>query len=144
MNPMGKQGQVAATEVVPVEEDPLSILYIEDDPQLAEMYKLKLQIDGYQVTISKPDGVVLDRARRSFPDLIFLDIRAPHRDRIHFLETLRVNPLTSAIPVVILSDYSEHELTTEGAGLGHQDYLVKSSSPLSLSPDIDDWTRRYA
>ena len=121
------------------EEDPVSVLFIEDDPQIAEMFRLKLETDGYQVTIAgSGEGIP-----RALPDLIFLDIRAPHRERIGVLRTLRDGGATSAIPVVIVSDYREDELRDAGARLGDGEYLIRSGGPTSLRP-IEQWTVRFA
>jgi CheY-like chemotaxis protein len=120
------------------EEEPVSVLFIEDDPQIAEMFRLKLETDGYQVTIAGSD----DGIPRTPPDLIFLDIRAPHRDRVQVLRTLHEGR-TSAIPVVIVSDYREDELIDAGARLGRGEYLIRSEFTRSLSP-IERWTMRVS
>src|SRR3979409_2716580 len=82
------------------------------------MYKLKLELDGYAVTVA-PDGEAgLKMAKESRPDIVFLDIRLPKMDGFAVLEELRGDAATKDIPVVILSNYSEQELF-EG-GLTHE------------------------
>jgi CheY-like chemotaxis protein len=120
------------------EEKPVSVLFIEDDPQIAEMFRLKLETDGYEVTIAGSD----DGIPRTPPDLIFLDIRAPHRDRIRVLRTLREGR-TCAIPVVIVSDYRVEELMDAGATLGHGEYLIRSEFTRAVRP-IEDWRMRQS
>jgi len=116
------------------DEDAVSVLFIEDDPRLAEMYRLKLEVDGYQVTIAgSEEGIDCE-----LPDLIYLDIRAPHRDRVRVLRRLRGDDTTRRVPVVILSDYREQELVEAGAELGMNDYVVRSTSLTSLTQRIDE------
>ena len=120
-------------------EKPL-VLFIEDDPTMAEMYKLKLEFDEYEVVVA-PDGeTALELAAASLPDLIFLDIRLPGLDGIAVLERLRSDDRTRAVPVVILSNYSEPELVERGLQLGALEYLIKSqTTPAKVSGKVPDW-----
>ena len=66
----------------------LDILYVADDQTLAEMYRLKLELDGYWVRVVDLDNAVAEtRARR--PDIIFLELPAGRPDRLGILEDLR-------------------------------------------------------
>src|SRR5712691_10360247 len=83
--------------------DDVRVLFVEDDPAVAQMYRLKLELDGYQVEVA-PDGeLALQMARREPPDIIFLDIRLPKLGGLDVLEALRADPKTQKLPVVILS-----------------------------------------
>lgn len=136
---------VPATAYEPIrapldEEIPLSVLFIEDDPSVAEMYRIKLEADGYRVTVVDAHQVLPKLTPQVHPDLIFLDIRNPHRDRTGLLKKLRANIATKGIPVVILTDYSEDDLRHAGIRLHAGEYLVLSfSAPASLSPTLDTW-----
>ena len=134
----GEDPAVAAREDL----DLVSVLFIADDPNLAELYRVKLELDGYRVTIVGAEEATQTRVRRRLPDLIYLDIRAPHRERIEVLKTLRMNRSTKFIPVVILSDYREEELIGAGARLSVDEYLVNSSTQRTLSTSIDRWSMR--
>lgn len=124
-----------------VDED-VSVLFIEDDPAVAEMYKLKLELDGYRVSVAKSGEEGLDVAQQSVPDIIFLDIRLPKMDGFAVLKNLRSDPVTKNIPVIILSNYGEKELVDRGLTLGALDYLIKSeTTPASLSRGVQDWVK---
>src|ERR1700716_2250938 len=100
----------AATAAYPeVDTDKVSVLFIQDDPSLAEMYRIKLEVDGYRVTVVDTEQLSQGRMASIHPDLIFLDIRAPHRERAQVLTRLRENRATRKVPVVILSDYSRQQ-----------------------------------
>src|SRR4029077_20478555 len=95
--------------VAEADED-VRVLFVEDDPSVAQMYKLKLELDGYKVIVA-PDGEqALEHATDNPPDIIFLDIRLPKMDGLAVLEKLRETEGTRHVPVVILSNYSEREL----------------------------------
>ena len=118
------------------------MLFVEDDPTVAQMYKLKLELDGYQVTMAKDGEEGLKLASQLKPDLIFLDIRLPKMDGLVFLEQLRAVERTRNIPVVIVSNYSEQELVNRGLQLGALEYLIKSqTSPGQLSQGGSDLLR---
>jgi len=120
---------------------PLQVLFIEDDPDIAEMYRLKLELDGYAVHLAHDGEAGVARARELVPDLIFLDIRLPKLDGFGVLEFLRADERTRDIPVVILSNYGERELVERGLKLGALEYLVKSeTSPAALSGRVGGWT----
>jgi DNA-binding response OmpR family regulator len=122
--------------------DDVRVLFVEDDPAVAQMYRLKLELDGYQVEVA-PDGeVALDMARSEPPDIIFLDIRLPKLGGLDVLEALRADPKTQAVPVVILSSHSEQELVERGARLGALDHLIKSrTTPAKLAGGVDGWLK---
>ena len=122
--------------------DEVNVLFIEDDPTVAQMYKLKLELDGYQVNMAKDGEEGLRLAQELKPDIIFLDIRLPQLDGLGVLEALRKDPRTRAVPVVILSNYSERELVERGLKLGALEYLIKSqTTPANLSRGVEGWLK---
>jgi CheY-like chemotaxis protein len=125
-----------------VVDEEVNVLFIEDDPAVAEMYKLKLELDGYRVTVAKSGEEGLDQAKKLIPDIVFLDIRLPKMDGFAVLENLRQDAVTKNIPVIILSNYGEKELVDRGLKLGALDYLIKSeTTPASLSRGVQDWVK---
>lgn len=129
-----------AAEVAP---DELRVLLVEDDPSVAQIYRLKLELDGYRVDVA-PDGeAALEMARRTRPDIVFLDIRLPRLDGLGVLQALRSDPATEPLPVVILSNFNEAELVERGARLGALDHLIKSqTTPARLVGGIESWLKR--
>src|SRR5258708_7252164 len=111
----------------------LKVLLIEDDPTVAAMYSYRLEVDGYAVTVASDGETGLRLATETSPDLIYLDLRLPNMDGLAVLERLRATPDTIAIPVVILTNYSEPKMMEEGRRLGALDFLVKTeTSPTAL------------
>lgn len=120
----------------------LQVLLVEDDPAVAEMYRYRLEVDGYSVTVA-PDGeTALQLAAANPPDLVYLDIRLPGIDGLEVLERLRADPSTKALPVVMLTNYSEPELIERGLRLGALEYMVKAeTSPGRLAERMEEWLR---
>ena len=122
--------------------DDVNVLFIEDDPTVAQMYKLKLELDGYHVTMAKDGEEGLRLANEVDPDIVFLDIRLPKVDGFSVLEGLREHDRTRNVPVVILSNYGEQELVDRGLRLGALEYLIKSqTTPANLSRGVENWLR---
>jgi len=106
----------------------LDVLYIADDQALAEMYRLKLELDGYWVRVVDLDNAVAEtRARR--PDIIFLELPAGRPDRLGILEDLRHAARRPDLPAIILAAARSQELRNQGATLSACDYVVRISSP---------------
>jgi CheY-like chemotaxis protein len=123
----------------PAEEE-VRVLFVEDDADLAEMYRLKLELDGYTVTRAADGEDGLRMAKEIHPDLIFLDIRLPRMDGFQVLERLRADEELKHIPVIILSNYGEKELVERGMRLGALEYLIKAeTTPAGLSGGVRSW-----
>jgi len=122
--------------------DEIRVLFVEDDPTVAQMYRLKLELDGYQVIMAKDGEEGLRLANEIEPDIVFLDIRLPKVDGFAVLEGLRSREETRNVPVVILSNYGEQELVERGLKLGALEYLIKSqTTPANLSRGVEGWLR---
>jgi len=123
--------------------DDVRVLFVEDDALVAQMYRLKLELDGYVVEIAGDGLAALEKARAIQPDIIFLDIRLPKLDGLSVLERLREDPAIQHTPVVILSNWNEKELVERGIKLGALDHLIKSqTTPARLSQRLAGWLKR--
>jgi DNA-binding response OmpR family regulator len=119
-------------------EDDVKVLLIEDDAAAAEMYRLRLAADGYQVVIGRDGEEGLRMASHEAPDFIYLDLRLPGLDGFQVLERLRADPTTMHIPVIILTNYGEPELRERGLKLGALEFLVKAdTTPAQLSTKVE-------
>jgi DNA-binding response OmpR family regulator len=122
--------------------DEIRVLFVEDDPTVAQMYRLKLELDGYHVIMAKDGEEGLRLACEVQPDIVFLDIRLPKVDGFAVLEGLRNSDRTRNVPVVILSNYGEQELVERGLKLGALEYLIKSqTTPAKLAGGVESWLK---
>ena len=121
----------------------LHVLLVEDDPAVSEMYKLKLEMDGYTVSVAADGEEGLKYAQERRPHIIFLDVRLPKMDGMSVLEALRSDDKTRHIPVLILSNYGEPPLIERGLRLGAREYLLKSqTTPAGVSAKTKNWARK--
>ncbi len=117
-----------------------TVLFIEDDPAIATMYRLRLELAGYAVAIAGDGELGLEAARATLPALIFLDIRLPKLDGMAVLEALRADERTARLPVVVLSNYGDAATVQRALGLGAREYLIKSqTTPGTVLSEIPTW-----
>jgi CheY-like chemotaxis protein len=122
--------------------DGVTVLFVEDDPAVAQMYKFSLEAAGYTVFVASDGLKALEMARQLLPDIMFLDIRIPKMDGLTVLETLRSDALTRRIPAVVLSNWNEKELVEKSESLGSLDHLTKShTTPGYLVRRLPDWLK---
>jgi CheY-like chemotaxis protein len=107
--------------------DQLRVLLVEDDPAIVDMYRYKLELDGYDVAVAAVEAALL-MATESPPDLIFLNVQVPNVDGALVLERLRSNHRTRHVPVVILTDHDDVELLRDGFVLGPLDHVIDTST----------------
>ena len=139
---MEAESRDLSTAMEKTEEDDVRVLFVEDDPAVAQMYRLKLELDGYSVEIASDGEQAVVKALEDPPDIVFLDIRLPKLDGLGVLEALRGQEQTRQIPVVILSNYSERELINRGLKLGALEYLIKSqTTPAKVAGGVEGWLK---
>lgn len=124
------------------QEDKIRVLLIEDERNVAELYRLKLSLDGYDVIVAENGEEGLNKALKLKPEVIFLDIKMPKMDGFEVLKILRESPQTKKVPVIILSNFDEQDLIEKGLALGANEYLIKSQfTPEGISNKVKDWLK---
>jgi CheY-like chemotaxis protein len=117
------------------------ILLVEDDPDVAELYRFGLSQRGYEVTVARDGQEGLELAMALVPDLVLLDFRLPKLTGFQVLQHLRARPQTRHVPVVILSNYDAEELQQQGFELGAMEWLMKvKTSPSDLIRFVEHWS----
>lgn len=123
-------------------EEKIRVLLIEDEKEVAELYKLKLTLDGYEVIVASSGQEGLTEAFKKEPELIFLDIKMPEMDGFEVLKKLRQSPKTESVPIIILSNFDEEDLIERGLTLGANEYLIKSQfTPEQISEKVKNWVK---
>ncbi len=102
------------------------ILLIEDDMLLADMYTMKLGLEGFKVltALNGENGIRI--ALEEDVDLILLDMLLPRIQGIEVLETLRKSDKGKDIPVIALTNLAREDLRQKAFELGAKDFLVKA------------------
>jgi CheY-like chemotaxis protein len=120
---LAERGSELMAELRPADET--VILVAEDDPDMAELYCQTLGLYGFLVLIAEDGEKAIALAEEVVPHAICLDVRMPRLDGLQALESLRSSERTSAIPVIMISNYDEPDMMERAGRLGAVRFLVK-------------------
>lgn len=103
-----------------------TVLLIEDDPLLYEMYKMKFDVSKLHLLVSHGGYDGLAVAKREKPDLILLDIKMDDLNGFEVLKRLKADPSLQNIPVFLLTNMGEKDNAEKGLKLGAEAYIMKA------------------
>lgn len=107
-----------------------TILLIEDEIILAQMYQDKFSQAGFNVIWNSEAEEGLLTIEKEKIDLIILDMLLPKENGIFFLEKLNKNPKmvkVNSIPIIAFSNYDDPTTRRKALELGAKDYLIKTN-----------------
>ncbi len=84
-----------------------SILIVDDEPDIRFLIRLIFEAAGHKVTEARHGAAGLKSVKAEAPDLVVTDVMMPTMDGIEFIERLRANPGTAAIPILVVSGNSD-------------------------------------
>lgn len=109
--------------------DKKTILAVDDDISICELYEQGLPLLGYNVACAsnakKAKAYLADKK----PDLILMDIMMPDQDGISLTRELRSEERTADIPIIVVSGLADAGTVNDALLFGAVDYMVK---PLEL------------
>ncbi|EKE10763.1 MAG: hypothetical protein ACD_15C00204G0015 [uncultured bacterium] len=105
-----------------------TIMVIEDDAFVMDIYQTKLSLEGFDVVGAENGMEALKKLESGecIPNLILLDILMPYVNGLEVLEKIKKDEKLNKIPVILLTNLSQKEEISQGIGLGANDYLIKS------------------
>jgi signal transduction histidine kinase/DNA-binding response OmpR family regulator len=104
-------------------------LVVEDDPKSAELFRVQLEAEGFNVVLAANADEALSVAQRQQLSLITLDIMLPDMDGWELLSRIKQVPALSRIPVVVISIVAD---TAQGFALGASAIMQKPISRQAL------------
>lgn len=105
-----------------------SILLVDDDLTLREMYSERLKAEGFVVEMAMDGEEALNKATEMHPNIILLDIMMPKINGLDVLKKLREQEGTKTIPVIVLTALIQDREKMESITRGADDYIVKSET----------------
>lgn len=108
------------------------ILVVDDEPDAVELIEVNLKTAGYDVLVADDGREALQKARAAAPDLILLDVMLPEMDGLEVCKSLRRDPATARLPIVMLTARAAEIDRVLGLELGADDYITKPFSPREL------------
>ena len=114
-------------------------LVVEDDINIADLLRLYLEKDGFEVYRAVDGGEGVRLAREKEPDLVLLDIMLPVMDGWAVCREIRK---TSQVPIIMLTAKGETSDKINGLDMGADDYVTKPFDPKELVARIHAVMRR--
>ena len=115
------------------------VLIIEDDCNIADLLRLYLEKEGYEVTIALDGLKGLERFRQVQPALVLLDVMLPGMDGWGVCRSIRAE---SKVPIIMLTAKSETEDKVAGLRQGADDYITKPFEMKEVLARIEAVLRR--
>ena len=119
------------------------ILIVEDDRDIQFLYKLKLEHEGFEVSVASDGKEGLMLAKQAIPDVILLDLLMPEMSGTEMLTAIRKNTWGDKIRVLVLTNISRDEAPQALRFLHVDRYIVKAhSTPAQIVETIRDVLRK--
>ncbi len=118
------------------------VLVAEDEPDMLALIASNLRNGGYEVLSAEDGPSALAAARTENPALLVLDLMLPGMSGLEICRTLKGDPATARIPILMLTAKAEEIDRIVGLELGADDYLTKPFSPRELVLRIGNILRR--
>ena len=122
-------------------KDKQQILVVDDDPNIAQLVKLYLEKEGYEVTVETRGDEAVAAFQKNPPSLMLLDIMLPGMDGWQVCRAVRQ---TSNLPIIMLSAKDETFDKVLGLELGADDYVTKPFEGKELVARVKAVLRRSA
>lgn len=106
-------------------DTPPKILVVDDDEHILRSLSQYLELEDFHVFSASSGPEALQLFQQEKPDLLVLDVMMPGMDGFQVLETLRGNPETAGVPVLMLTARDQHNDILKGYQMGATSYLVK-------------------
>jgi len=118
------------------------IVVVEDEEDILDVIRYNLAREGYRVSAARDGRKGLKLVRDEAPDLVLLDLMLPGLDGIELCRHLKADPVTRAIPIIMVTAKGEEPDIVLGLGVGADDYIAKPFSPRELVARVKAVLRR--
>lgn len=119
------------------------VLVVDDKENIVELIRINLERSGFKVIPAYTGAEALEKAKLIIPDLILLDLMLPDIDGFEVCRTIKLNPNTKDVPIIMITAKSEETDKVIGLGLGADDYITKPFGIRELEARIRTVLRRY-
>lgn len=110
----------------------LKVLVCDDERHIVRLIQVNLERQGYQVVTAFDGKEGLEKIRSEKPNLVVLDVMMPYMDGFEVLKSIRREPETENLPVIMLTAKAQDKDVFEGYHYGADMYLTKPFNPMEL------------
>jgi twitching motility two-component system response regulator PilG len=118
------------------------ILIVEDEVSLLKLESILLTTRGYKVS-GVTDGLkALEEIKKDMPDLVLLDIMIPGIDGFEVCRRIKADPVTTNLPVVMLTAKKSTADQTRGVEAGADAYITKPFKSAKIIEIVEELLRK--
>lgn len=121
-----------------------TVLIVDDEAPIREMIAVALQIAGYQCLEAENAQIAHALIVDHQPDIILLDWMMPEISGLELARSLKREPMSAEIPIIMLTARGEEDNKIQGLEAGADDYITKPFSPRELIARLKAVLRRTA
>ncbi len=114
------------------------ILIVEDEAQLVNLLKMRLEANDYEVITAYDGQEGLDKARKEKLDLIILDLMLPRMDGYKVCGLLKRDTRYAGVPIIMFTARAQEEDIKLGKEVGADAYITKPFEPQVLLEKIKE------
>jgi two-component system alkaline phosphatase synthesis response regulator PhoP len=108
------------------------VLVVDDERHIVRLIQVNLEREGYQVLTAFDGKDGLQKVKTEKPDLVVLDVMMPYMDGFEVLKSMKADPQTAGIPVIMLTAKAQDADVFRGWSSGVDCYLTKPFNPMEL------------
>ncbi|MCA4775193.1 PleD family two-component system response regulator [Wolbachia endosymbiont of Mansonella ozzardi] len=117
------------------------ILVVDDVLSNVKLLEARLKAEYYTVIVAHDGKEAVDLVAKQQPDIILLDIMMPKINGFEVCKSLKSNPLTTHIPIIMVTALHDTHDRVQGINAGADDFLTKPIDETALSARIRSLTR---
>jgi CheY-like chemotaxis protein len=120
----------------PASEAPMRVLVVDDNPDMADTFRILLELVGCAVAVAYtgPDAVVT--AQQFQPQVVFCDLGLPGMDGFGVARALRADPATASMRLIAVSGYGDVEHQRRTLDAGFDAHLIKPVEFSAIEPHL--------
>jgi len=134
--------QIDLTDI-DIQDYRITVLLIDDQVMIAEVIRRALADEDIEFHYCQDPTKAMGMAEELRPTLILQDLVMPEIDGLTMVKFYRANPVTSQVPIIVLSSKEEAEIKSKAFAFGANDYLVKLPDKVELIARIRYHSQAY-
>lgn len=111
---------------------PITVLLVDDEPNILLSLKFLMQKEGYEVLVAQNGEEAMAIARQHLPDLVILDVMLPSPNGYEVCQALRADSQLTGLNILMLTAKSNPADKEKGLAMGADDYVSKPFSNREL------------
>lgn len=128
-------------QALPRKDNHSTLLVVDDQPGPREVLKGLLAGQDYRLAFASSGEEALTKAAELAPDLVILDVMMPGMDGFTVCRSLRANPLSADVPIIMVTALDDRQSRLQGFQAGADDFITKPFDPVELLARVQTITQ---